>query len=448
MQTAAPSEVTPGRQSIGRVSAARATSAVAGLRKALRAPRTIVIELVAIAGAGVVSTAIPQDPLPAERLRFAVEHPWLAGAVRALGLDRVFGSEWFLALVGVAAGSLAIVLVEQWKRLFREWGMPPSEASFRAAPMRVEFDRAAQGATTRIARRHVAGMLGSPLFHLGLMTVVLAGVGRMLFGAEAAVRLYEGEILPARAEAFDVRWTGLLATPVALESPVELLELTPELYPSGALRFLSARVAIRADSTSQEHLAINSPLDDGSERLYLSSRHGCAAFVQVESRGGSERRAAMLEEGAVREFVTTETFPDELELRLLARVGPAGERPEAVDFRALRRGATLAAGMLRPGEEVQLPDGGRVALVALRYWARFTASRDFSTWPAYVGFALALLGATLMFAFVKVDTAVIVTPIGDRERVIVAMRPQRLAPLFRSDFERLVRDEGGPGQEE
>jgi hypothetical protein len=373
-----------------------------------------------------------------------MEHRWLAPAVRALGLDRVIETGWFLALVAVAAGSLAIVLVEQWRRLFREWRATPTVASFQSAPLRAEFERAARGASTKIARHHSVGLLGSPLFHLGLMVVVLAGVVRMLFGAEAAVRLYEGEVLPARAEAFEVRWAGPLATPLAFEWPVELVELVPDRYPSGALRFLSARVAIHADSPRREQLAINSPLDDGGERLYLSSRHGCAAFVEVESQGLTDRRVAMLDEASLREFVSAERFPGDLEFRFGAKVGPSGERPEAVDFYALRRGAIIASGALRPGQEVHLPDGGRVALVALRYWARFTASRDLSTWPAYGGFALALLGAILMFALVKVDTAVIVTPMGDRERVLVAMRPQRLAPLFGAEFERLVVEEGGP----
>jgi hypothetical protein len=101
--------------------------------------------------------------------------------------------------------------------------------------------------------------------------------------------------------------------------------------------------------------------------------------------------------------------------------------------------------VLRPGEALILPGGGQVSVHDLRYWGGFILGHDLSVWPAYAGFALALLGAVLMFVVVKVDTAVIVEQAGDRERVTVALRPQRLAPLFAERFDRLVRDEGGPG---
>jgi hypothetical protein len=112
--------------------------------------------------------------------------------------------------------------------------------------------------------------------------------------------------------------------------------------------------------------------------------------------------------------------------------------------RAVRDGALVAIAALRPGEEASLPEGGRVGLRALRYTARLVATRDLSVWPAYAGFVLALAGAFLMFAVVKVDAAVVVVPDGDRERVTVALRPQRFTPIYRAELERLVREEGGP----
>jgi hypothetical protein len=41
---------------------------------------------------------------------------------------------------------------------------------------------------------------------------------------------------------------------------------------------------------------------------------------------------------------------------------------------------------------------------------------------------------------VKLDFCVVVTPLGDRQQVFVALRPQRFAPLFEDRFQRLVRD--------
>jgi hypothetical protein len=40
-----------------------------------------------------------------------------------------------------------------------------------------------------------------------------------------------------------------------------------------------------------------------------------------------------------------------------------------------------------------------------------------------------------------VDAGVLVEPCGERERVVVAMRPRRFVPLYREEFERLVASE-------
>jgi len=67
-------------------------------------------------------------------------------------------------------------------------------------------------------------------------------------------------------------------------------------------------------------------------------------------------------------------------------------------------------------------------------------SHDPALWLAYLGFALVIAGAVLIFAVVKVDACVLVTPLGERERVFVALKPHRFAPLFQERFEQLVRD--------
>jgi hypothetical protein len=417
------------------------------LRRLLRSPRTIVAEVALVALAGVASTVVPQGTALSARMRFAEEHPLLAPLARALGLDHVFQAPWFLALVALAGASLSIVLVEQWRRLFREWRAVPSEAAFRSAPLRAEFTRPARGARSRVAVRHRAGLVGSPLFHLGLMVVILAGVGRMLFGADAAVNLYEGEVLAARADAFGAQWTGPLARPVVLRAPVAVREIAIRRYASGQLEGLSARLEVREPGgpPRPELLAVNAPLDLGAERLYLTTEHGCAALLELDGPAGAERRAVLLDEVEPREYGRSEVFPGGLKVRLRARATPAGGRPEALEVRVLREGALLGGGTLSPGQALDLPGVGRLALHGLRTWARFVGARDLSAWPAYLGFGLALAGAVLMFTVVKVDVAVLVRPAGADELVTVALRPQRLAPLYREELSRLVREEGGSG---
>lgn len=415
-------------------------------RRFLRSPRTILLEGLAAASLSVLGAVIPQHPTLTERVRWSLDHGVLAPLARALGLDAVFSSWPFLAVLGLATTSLAIVLVEQWRRLLRELRRRPGEAAFRDAPLRVEFDRADRGATTRITGRHRAGLAGSPLFHLGLLIVIAAGLGRMLFAAEAVVHLYEGERLEPRPDAFGAQWPGPLARPVALESPVVLRALAPERYPSGALRSISARLDVLGAAPRERTVAVNAPLDLGRERIYLSGTHGCAAFVDVEWRGGTERRIFLMEQGDDRECRWSEPLPGGELLRMRARTAASGGRPIEVELRILRGTVLVALGVLRPGEELRVPGAGRLALADLRWWAKLTVTRDASAWPAYVGFVLALLGAVLMFTLVPVEEAVIVRREGDREYVTVALRPVRFAPLFRDRLDGLVRDEGGPSR--
>jgi hypothetical protein len=98
---------------------------------------------------------------------------------------------------------------------------------------------------------------------------------------------------------------------------------------------------------------------------------------------------------------------------------------------------------VRVGEAVSLPGGYVLKLSGAPFWARLRGSRDPALWLAYAGFTLTLIGAAIIFTIVKVDTCVTVTPAGERERVLVALRSQRFAPLFEERFQRLVREQGG-----
>jgi hypothetical protein len=76
---------------------------------------------------------------------------------------------------------------------------------------------------------------------------------------------------------------------------------------------------------------------------------------------------------------------------------------------------------------------------------KVAASRDPTTWPVYVGFGISITGVFLLFSFIRTDVLLVVEPAGEEERVVVAMRPRRLAPIFAERFERLVEEERGRG---
>lgn len=421
---------------------------LSSLKRFFRSPATIVGELLSITLFGVLGAALPQaGAAPASEVARLRTHGALFTAlVDALALDHVFTSPLFLIALAMATVSLAIVVLEQIRRLIAQWRMVLTEGHFRNAPFRREFSRpASSGSRQSIAVRGRLGLAGSPLFHLGLLGVILAGVLRALFSVEAVVDLYEGETLPATAEAWGAQWPGPLASPFRLDAPLTLLSLENSRYPSGELKALRLRLALEGPSGPQTHeLSVNEELPTQRGRLYMDAKHGPAAIVEWSLPSAlPQRTAALLEQKEAQAFGTYVHGPDSLVARLRVPMPKDGSRPDRIEARAIREGATLAEAALRPGEALPLPGGGQLRLLALPYWARVHANSDPALGLAYVGFALILIGAALTYSVIRVDEFVAVVPEGERERVVVAMKPYRFVPLFQERFARLVREHGG-----
>jgi hypothetical protein len=429
------------------------------LHRRLHSPRLILVEIVAITLAGVVVAVVPQVGVEgADRLaQFRLQHPTLEPILEALGLHAVAGSWVFAGLFLLAAASLASAVVEQWRRARREGSLPLGPESFRSAAYRREVKRprapgAALESRATYATSGRLGLFGSPAFHAGLLILVLAGLLRMLLAQDAAVDLLEGETLPPEPAAYGAQWGGPLAVPFALAFPLRLETLTSERWPDGALKSFMAQVTLETPRGPRAaRLAVNTPLDVGSARVFLSALHGPAALLEADHPGGTERVAVLLRPvvGRQNAFQGSVTLRSGLEVRLRSGLGPDAGPPTTLETRILDGGALLFAGPLKAGAEVALGARGTVALPAIRSWAQFRGSRDRALPLAYLGFALAIVGATAMFTLVRVDTAVLVTPLADgQESVVVALRAPRLAPLFAERFEALAREHlgGGPAK--
>ncbi|MGC4116855.1 MAG: cytochrome c biogenesis protein ResB [Myxococcales bacterium] len=412
------------------------------LRRWLRAPRLIIAELALVALAAAAMTAVPQVPEQSGRPP-SEPSAWMRAAA-AMDLDHVLASWWFLSLLALSALSLTIVTWDQWRTARALWRERLSPAHFRSAPFRREWTRTTSGAQTQIETRGRVSLLGSPLFHSGLLLIFAAGLVRMLFGVEAVVDLYEGEVLPPAPTAFGAQWPGRLAEPFALDRPLALERISAETYPSGGLERLSADLRFQGDAEPVA-LAVNAPLRQGlSTSLYLTQTLGPAALLQAVGPRGHEPVAVLLQpDSPTGTFAATTTVGD-LEVRLRGEWRPGAPPPEKLQCRVLRDRALVFAGLIGRGSEVQVPGGGTLTLVESRQWARFTAQRDPSVPLIYLGFLLGLVGTALMFGTVKVDTAVVVEPGPEGEKVLVALRARRFAVLFDERFERLVRTMGGP----
>jgi cytochrome c biogenesis protein ResB len=400
----------------------------------LRSGRLIIAELVLIGVAAGVAVSLPQEPDADAVRRFAEAFPRLGGVLGGLGLHRILVAWWFLGAVGLSTASLVSVQLDQWRRVARLWRAPVALASFARAPYRRELplprhrtlpDEPVLATTGRIS------LLGSPVFHLGLLIVVLGGLGRLLWSSEAITRFVEGESIGPGPAVWDGERRGWLGTAVTPALPIQLLSLDVERHPSGALRWIACQVAVGGGSPRA--VAVNDPLDVGDLQLTISGSHGLVALLERRSAGTSSPVPVWLEfvDGGAKGRVE---LGGGLELRL--RASDAGGRPSALEIRVTRGGALVFAGTQALGGSVPLGADDALRLVALPYWVQAQVARDRSRPVFYVGLIVALLGVTIMFGVVRIDAAVY----REGDRLIVAMRPQRFAPLYVERFEALCRE--------
>ncbi|HEY3400432.1 MAG TPA: cytochrome c biogenesis protein ResB [Geothrix sp.] len=419
------------------------------LKRFLRLPAVIVAEILVITAACSLGASLAQaGRSPAAEVARLQQHGALVSAlVRGLALDHVFTSLWFLAALVFATASLSIVVAEQIRRLRAAWGQAPAEAHFRNAPFRREFTRPAS--TDAVVGTHIRtqgrlALAGSPLFHTGLLCVILAGALQALFGVQAVVDVYEGEVLPATTEAWGAQWPGPLGRPFRLDEPLTLLSVASTRYETGDLMTLRLKLADQGPGGQVREMGINDELPLSRGRLYVEAQHGPAALVEWAGPSLAPlRTATLLEKKETAAFGAYIQGPGTLRARIRVPMPADGRRPDHAEVRILDGASRLAEGVLKPGEALPLPGGGLLKLHGLPYWARLHGNHDPAIGLAYLGFILALLGAALTYGVTRVDELVAVTPEGDRERVVVALRPHRFAPLFQERFERLVRDHGG-----
>jgi hypothetical protein len=264
--------------------------------------------------------------------------------------------------------------------------------------------------------------------------VVVAGLLRLLFFADAGARLLEGDALPPGPAAWEGQRGGPLARPFALPRALRLDELRLSLYESGELEQVAGRVTLLAPPGDEpRELAINAPLELGARSVYLLQGHGLAALFAHRTPAGEAPRVLSLEP-AGRELRGGLRLEDGRELR--ARATRATQKPEALEIRLSRGPALLLVAAVAPGQSLALGPGESLQLEALAWWATLRGSDDLSRVPFFVGIAIGILGIALLFGLVPVDTGVFVQ--GDA--LVVSLRPARFAPLFAERFEALCKE--------
>ena len=317
-----------------------------------------------------------------------------------LGLHRPFAAPAFLLAVGLLFLSTLACLWDRTLGTLRLWrGRGEGYgASFEPRPgldfvgfLRGEGFRGASGPLFRY--RHA--LWGGWVLHLGLL-VLIAGVAvQQGFHDGGAFELSEGESLSLSAPgAVFARERGPLASETPPDFLVTLVAFDPFLHQPGYAPDRASRIRVERRGTAATEVTVDRAegVRAGPLTVYQAIPTGLALNVELTGLGG-------------RTFHLRTRTPLEADGEFLAaggetvRLGVTGDR--ALDDP--RGTGPLRVWIERQGRRAEIPPGtvfvfGTTAarLVSVGRWAGFTYARSPGMPAVFAGFAIVLLGATLL----------------------------------------------------
>ncbi|MDZ4655635.1 MAG: cytochrome c biogenesis protein ResB [Coriobacteriia bacterium] len=359
--------------------------------------------------------AVPQLPEPLDESTWPALLQPLAGVIRALGADRVFGTWWFSALLGaVALGSLLALAGQSalaWRRAFGTRTPSGKPLAFSRTAADDVLARARRHGYLVVRRsesavkavKHPWGHWGTTLLHAGIVIATVSSWYVLQSTATGVIQLAEGETF-APGQPWGIEEGGALAEPLVLPTPITLLRSEAEYWPDGSLRQVRSTIAFGAEDTKDvATVEVNGSVARGSVRLYQSQRVGSTLLVTVEGPSGEERVRVDSAAPAAPDVPSYEDYPlaDGSTLRLkyfsdTERVSMTGV-PEVV-ARMERDGNLLGQETLVSGVGVAVGDY-EVTLFEVRAWTQLIVVSTRGMAAVFVGFVVILLGSLLLYVW-------------------------------------------------
>lgn len=292
-----------------------------------------------------------------------------------------FGSPLVLSASGLAALVLVYSLWLQSRRLLRSSLKPDSPGG-------------------------VLPRCGALILHTGLLMLILAGLWAYAFEARGFLQLMEGETFSgSEPELLQVE-KGRLAGSFNAPFRLTLNSLAHDYWANGEPRdFASLLLVEDSDGAREERLAFNSPLNLSGISVFQSPHYGYSVTVGLKRPAGEEvfthflldrPGSAKLPATGGSDFPTTA-----FQVNLSLKPDPAGGsfflKDPLVEAVVTEGGIVAYKGPLSAAAGTRF-SGGELRLADLRYWSGISLSRGRAAWIAYLGFALCILGAALIYA--------------------------------------------------
>ena len=421
----------------------------------LASRRVAVWLLVAFVLYAILASAIPQGASDAAKVvAWDAAHPVIAPVIAASGLHAAFTHPVFIVLAGWLALATAACALERTSWALRQrsrsgrvseaalerlrtkradvvelmTSLAPDEALSRAeAALQSLGLKTATDGPTVTGRTGTLSLLGSPLFHWALAMLFVVISAGQLTRAEGLMGIVAGASKVDVASSYGFLKVGPLHGDLSgLTLTVTRMErdLVVRGVSFGPTPYVEVRDGDRL--LKGQYVRANAPLRAGGLLVHMSG-YDRAAVLSVTEAGSSESYEVFLDAeegtGVTRPVaLSVGSTGDEKQLVVTA----AESSDPAVELSWESAGVPKTA-LLREGESADV-DGARVTAERLTSYARLSVVDDWSVWPIYALFALALLGIGVAVLAPARSALVLIEPREGTLEVFVQARHVRSDP--------------------
>ncbi|MDA8244858.1 MAG: cytochrome c biogenesis protein ResB [Elusimicrobia bacterium] len=401
------------------------------MRKLLVSPRTALALMGAIAAACCAASFVPQiaDSSPAVIGAWRSASPLTYRLAGVLRLDRIYTSPWFLLLVAAAGVVLAYSVRLQFRGCLSGLagsGAPavqfPGQGRLSAALSARGYSMLPASAGEARFAANRPGRWGSPVFHLGLLLVIVAAFLTFAFQQRGFVQLIEGEVFDGAAADFLTVNNGPLAGRFLVPFSLRMNKLEQAYWGNGQPRDFGSRVDFLEESgrPAPALISVNNPFRRRGVTVYQSPYYGYSVSLALKRPAGAETLTHfLLDRAAVpsRPAVGGADFPGTGYLFWLEFLPDAAGRSFFVKDPVLKARVTEGGRVVFDGP---VPMDGTVRVgadslrvAAVRGWSGLVFVRDRWQGLAYAGLGLCVLGAALMFLLPYRELAVALPDAGE-----------------------------------
>ncbi len=357
--------------------------------------------LLAIAAGG----TLPQtNRLSPEQLgAWFSEWPLASAIFDITGLSNVFGSWWFLLLIlllllNMVAG-ISLSIYSRWMQysgtrppryLLQGEGSVPDLS-------RLMVHRQEGGECSEIYRQGLLGLIGIPLFHLGIALIVIAGLWSAWEGYGAHFELSEGETYAGQEERLKVDRGE--SHSVAFDAVLQLDDIHLQVESGKYLTDLKATFLVQEKGGVVRRAVVeaNNPLAIGGYRLYPNNTMGYSALFDRILLTGERRRLYIHFQAPLTSWQQSYS----LERNMLVELGESplfyrmtlsgGGEVAKLALTVTKAGKEIVERDLEPGDSVELGEYRLVFRGALP-WLGFYLSSDRPMWMCFGSIVIALIG--------------------------------------------------------